>query len=67
MKSYATDGGGDSTWSDAGNVTGDNVLTQSETQYDAAGNVLMTISKDRFHDETTTGVRRQSILLFSDN
>jgi len=38
-----------------GNVTGDAVLTQSETQYDADSNVTMVITKDRFHDETATG------------
>src|SRR5262249_40213127 len=54
-KTYTTDGGGDSSWSDAGTVTGDAVLTQAETQHDAAGNVLVTITKDRFHDETGTG------------
>jgi RHS repeat-associated protein len=54
-KTYATDGGGDSGWGDAGTVTGDTVLTQSESQYDADGNVLLTITKDRFHDETATG------------
>src|SRR5439155_1814182 len=27
-ESYSTDGGGDTSWSDAGNVTGDNVLSQ---------------------------------------
>src|SRR5262249_584803 len=29
--SYTTDGGGDASWTDAGNVTGDNVLTQVES------------------------------------
>jgi len=41
---YTTDGGGDTapltsgTWTDAGNVTGDIVLSQVETTYDADGN-----------------------------
>src|SRR5262249_48846100 len=55
VKAFTTDGGGDSSWSDAGNVTGDIVLTQTENQYDASGLVLLTISRDRFHDETATG------------
>jgi RHS repeat-associated protein len=31
------------------------VLTQSETQYDANGNVIFVTTRDRFHDETATG------------
>jgi RHS repeat-associated protein len=52
---YATDGGGDSTWADAGTVTGDAVLSQAETAYDANGNVTQTTDRERFHDETATG------------
>jgi RHS repeat-associated protein len=52
---YTTDGGGDSTWADAGNVTGDNVLQQDETQYDANGNAILDITRQRFDSETTTG------------
>jgi RHS repeat-associated protein len=52
---YVSDGGGDSTWADAGNVTGDNVLSQVETTYDANGNVTLTTDRERFHDETATG------------
>src|SRR5262249_27872843 len=55
VKTFTTDGGGDSSWSDAGNVTGDIVLTQTESQYDASGLVLLSITRDRFHDETATG------------
>jgi RHS repeat-associated protein len=54
-KQFATDGGGDSAWSDAGNVTADVVLTQTETQYDADSNPIFVIRKERFHDETATG------------
>ena len=32
--SYVSDGGGDTTWTDATNVTGDNVLSQVESTYD---------------------------------
>jgi RHS repeat-associated protein len=53
--SYTSDGGGDSTWSDATNVTGDNVLSQVETTYDPDGNVLLVTDRERNHDETTAG------------
>src|SRR5207248_9370065 len=53
--SYVSDGGGDSSWSDAGNVTGDNVLSQIETTYDKDGNSIMVTDRERNHDETTTG------------
>jgi YD repeat-containing protein len=52
---YSTDGGGDSSWSDAGTVTGDAVLEQVEYTYDADGNVLLTTTRQRNHDETATG------------
>jgi RHS repeat-associated protein len=55
VKTFTTDGGGDSSWSDAGNVTGDAVLTQAQTQYDADGNPILVTAKDRFHDETANG------------
>ncbi len=55
VKSFTTDGGGDTSWTDAGNVTGDAVLRQVETSYDAAGNVLLVTTRQRFHDETATG------------
>jgi YD repeat-containing protein len=54
-KSFTTDGGGDSSWSDADDVSGDLVLTQSEVQYDSNGNPILVITRDRFHDETATG------------
>src|SRR5262249_5984839 len=54
-KSYVTDGGGDATYADAGNVTGDAVLSQTEPTYDIGGRTLMVTSKERFHDETGTG------------
>jgi RHS repeat-associated protein len=52
---YTTDGGGDTTWADALNVTGDNVLQQTETTYDADGNSILVTTRERFHDETATG------------
>jgi len=54
-KAYLTDGGGDSTWADAGSVTGDTVLEQVEYQYDANSNLLLTTTRQRFHDESNTG------------
>lgn len=47
---YTTDGGGDTSYDDADDVTGDVVLEQSEYQYDNNGNVILAISKQRFHD-----------------
>jgi uncharacterized delta-60 repeat protein/RHS repeat-associated protein len=52
---YSSDGGGDSTWADATNVTGDNVLEQQEFTFDANSNVIIAIDRQRFHDETATG------------
>jgi RHS repeat-associated protein len=52
---YLTDGGGDSGYSDAANVTGDTVLTQAEWTYDANGNPILVTTRDRFHDATGTG------------
>ncbi len=53
--SYLSDGGGDSGWGDADDVTSDNVLTQTENSYDANGNVTLVTTRQRFHDETGTG------------
>jgi RHS repeat-associated protein len=50
-----TDGGGDTSWSDAVNVIDDAVLQQTETQYDADGNAILVTTRQRFHDETATG------------
>jgi len=52
---YTTDGSGGTSWSAAGSVSGDNVLQQVESTYDADGNVLLTTTRQRNHDETTTG------------
>lgn len=51
---YQTDGGGDSAWSDADDVTGDIVLNQQEYSYDAAGNLIFVVNRDRFHDDAST-------------
>src|SRR5262249_46706135 len=53
---YATDGAGDSTWADAVAIKStNNVLSQIETTYDKNDNVIFTVDRERFHDETTTG------------
>ena len=53
--SYATDGGGDAGWADALTVTGDTVLSQSETAYDASGNATLTVSRERLPGAVGTG------------
>jgi RHS repeat-associated protein len=52
---YTTDGGGGTSWSSASSVSSDNVLTQVETSYDADGNVILTTTRQRNHDQTSTG------------
>jgi RHS repeat-associated protein len=52
---YQTDGAGGSTWASAGRVTGDNVLQQTEVQYDADGNPILTTTRQRFDSETAPG------------
>ncbi|MBA4192465.1 MAG: hypothetical protein C0467_31235, partial [Planctomycetaceae bacterium] len=52
---YLTDGGGDTTYADAGTVTGDIVVEQSETTYDKDSNVLVTTNRQRFHNASGTG------------
>jgi hypothetical protein len=53
--SYTTDGGGDSGWGDADDVTGDIVLSQTEMRYDSNSNPIVVTSRSRFHDEGGTG------------
>jgi RHS repeat-associated protein len=55
VKTFTTDGSGGSTWAAATSVTGDNVLSQTETQYDANGNAILSIDRERFDNETATG------------
>ena len=55
IATYVTDGGGDTGWSDAGNVSGDIVLQQDEVTYDADGNAILMTDRQRFHDATATG------------
>jgi RHS repeat-associated protein/uncharacterized delta-60 repeat protein len=59
---YQTDGAGDAapgatnTWSNAAVVGSNNVLEQDESQYDANGNVILTATRERYANSTTTGV-----------
>jgi RHS repeat-associated protein len=55
IEEYQTDGASGTSWTNAGSVTGDNVLSQTDTQYDADGNVILTTDRERFHNETATG------------
>ena len=55
VKSYVSDGGSDTSWSDADDVTNDNVLEQVEFSHDNNGNVILTTTKQHFHDDTGTG------------
>ena len=59
-REFTTDGGGDAAignsnaWNDARSVTGDSVLEQIETTYDKNGNVTLTTTRQRHHDDTGT-------------
>lgn len=52
---YTTDGASGTDWAAANTVSGDIVLSQQEMQYDADGNTILTVDRERFHDETATG------------
>jgi RHS repeat-associated protein len=52
---YTTDGASGTSWAAAASPAGDNVLEQTQTVYDANGNAIETINKQRFHDETAQG------------
>jgi RHS repeat-associated protein len=55
VTNYVTDGLGDATWADANTVATNNVLSQTDTQYDPDGNPIFVIGRQRFHDETRLG------------
>ena len=40
----------ETSYADAGTVTGDTILEQTETEYDDANNVIETINRHRYHD-----------------
>ena len=50
-----TDGAGGVTWAEAGSVTSDTVLEQTQTAYDADGNAIETIDSQRFDNATGSG------------
>jgi YD repeat-containing protein len=52
---YQTDGAGDSTWANASSVVNNNVLSETDTQYDADSNPILVIDKLRFDNETARG------------
>src|SRR5207253_5650208 len=53
---YSTDAYLDSTWNDAITVSSsNNVLSQTETTYDNAGNAILVKKRDRFDNETQGG------------
>jgi RHS repeat-associated protein len=52
---YTTDGGSGTGWSNASVLTSDNVLQQVEHSYDSDSNVILTTTRQRNHDETSTG------------
>jgi YD repeat-containing protein len=64
---YTSDGGGDpapgssGSWANAGNVTGDTVLEQVETGYDADSNVVTTVDRQRDDTAAGTGDLRTSL------
>lgn len=45
----------ETTYAEAGSLTGDTVLEQVETAYDAAGNAIQTTVRRRYHNATSTG------------
>jgi len=45
----------ETSYADAGTVSGDTILGQSEMTYDAAGNVTLMTGRQRLHDATGTG------------
>ena len=48
-------GDNDSTYADADDVTGDIVLEENQTAYDADGRVVMQVNIQRFHDDDSAG------------
>ena len=52
---YTTNGGSGTTWAEATSVSSDIVLEQTEMTYDGDDNVILTTTRERFHNETATG------------
>ncbi|WP_406694560.1 RHS repeat-associated core domain-containing protein [Singulisphaera sp. Ch08] len=55
VKVYTSDGRGGSSWASANTPNNDAVLQQVEYLYDANGNVLLTTTRERSHDEFWPG------------
>jgi RHS repeat-associated protein len=55
IEDFQTDAGNSCSWSNASSVASDNVLEQTDTQYDKDGNPILVSTRQRFHNETTTG------------
>jgi RHS repeat-associated protein len=51
---YQTDGLSGTSYADAGSVSGDTVLSQTQTVYDGDGNVTETVTRDRFNTDSST-------------
>ena len=51
---FAPSGGSGTSYSEAGSLTDDVVLSQTQTDYDGDGNVIETITKDRFNTDSTS-------------
>jgi RHS repeat-associated protein len=51
---YQTDGGTGTSYADAGSLSGDIVLSQTQTIYDGDSNVIESITRDRFNTDSTT-------------
>ena len=54
-ESYVTDGAGGTSWTAAGSVANDNVLQQTDTQYDSDGNAIFVTTRQRDHNTTQAG------------
>ena len=55
FKTYWSDGGGDTAYGNADDVTGDYVLEQVEYGYDNNDNLILTTYKRHYHDDTVFG------------
>ena len=51
---YQTDGHSGTSYADAESVSSDTVLSQTQTKYDGDGNVIETITSDRFNNDSAT-------------
>ncbi len=51
---YQTDGNSGTSYSDAGSVSSDTVLSQTQTVFDGDGNVIETITSERFNNDSST-------------